>query len=65
MKKTGNVTFRLIDMAGKEITSVNEGKKVPGTYTYILDAGNLANGIYYLQMIVDGSQHTRKVVVLH
>jgi len=65
MKKTGNVTFRLVDMAGKEIMTVNEGKRVPGQYTYDLDATNLANGVYFLQMIVDGSQSMRKVVVLH
>jgi len=65
MKKTGNITFRLVDMAGKEISTVNVGKKVPGQYTYDLDAMNLANGVYFLQMIVDGSQSMRKVVVLH
>jgi hypothetical protein len=65
MKKTGNVTFRLVDMAGKVINTANEGKKVPGQYTYDLDAINIANGVYFLQMIVDGSQSMRKVVVLH
>lgn len=65
LKKAGNVSFRLIDMSGKEIMTVNEGKKAPGQYTYNLDANNLGNGIYYLQMVMDGLQSIRKIVVIH
>ncbi len=59
-----NVQLKIYDVLGKEITTlVNEAKK-PGTYQAIIDASNLASGIYYYQLKTNGFIETKKMIVL-
>lgn len=64
IKKSGQVSFHVIDLSGKVIRTVNEGIKSPGKYTLTLNADRLVNGIYYLQMITDKQISTRKMMVI-
>jgi len=63
LKKAGNVAFRIFDINGKEVRSINEGNKAPGDYELVLLRENLSAGIYYLQMISNSTVNTRKMIV--
>ena len=64
VSKTGNVSFRVLDIAGRQIESINEGVQTPGNYTYNLKANKLAAGTYYFQMTSDEKSSVRKMIVV-
>lgn len=60
------VTLKIYDMLGKEVaTLVNEEKK-PGTYNceWRIENGELSSGIYYYMLKVGGQSKTRKMILL-
>jgi len=61
--KTGNVTFRILDLTGKEIQVIDKGTKAPGEFNLDISSQKLNNGIYFLQMKTDQSTITRKMIV--
>jgi len=63
IKESGNVTFRIIDLTGKEIEVINQGNKTPGDYQLVLQTEKLNNGIYYFQMTTNNKVSTKKMVV--
>jgi len=63
VSKSGNVTFRIIDLAGKEIRVINEGVKSPGKYNLEIYSEKMKSGIYFLQMKSDQGIVTRKMIV--
>lgn len=62
--ESGKVSFRVLDITGKEIRTINEGTKTPGKYSLRLGAERLTSGIYYLQMITNKQTSTRKMVFI-
>jgi hypothetical protein len=62
--KTGNVSFKVIDIAGRQIESIDAGVQTPGNYTYNLSANKLAAGTYYFQMTSDEKTSVRKMIVV-
>ncbi len=60
----GKVSFRIIDIAGNEIRTINAGSKAPGKYFLDVSSENLKSGIYYLNMISDQGLSTRKMIVI-
>lgn len=65
MKKPANVTFKVMDVTGNVVATYNEGNKVPGNYSFAINAESLNNGIYYVRMLSDGLMNMRKMVVIH
>jgi hypothetical protein len=63
VQKTGNVSFHVRDITGREVKVINEGIKNAGNYTLKLNSDNLVNGIYFVQMRADNRSSTRKIVV--
>jgi len=63
IEKAGIVSFRILDIAGKEIRLINEGVKTPGNYKLDITSEQLNSGIYYFQMNTDNGSITRKMVV--
>ncbi len=63
IQKTGNVSFRVMDIAGKELRVINEGVLSPGKYNLEIHSNQLKNGIYFLQMKSEQGVITRKMVV--
>jgi len=61
--KTGNVTFRVLDLTGKQIQVINKGTKSTGNYKLEVSSNKMNNGIYFLQMKTDQSTVTRKMIV--
>jgi hypothetical protein len=63
VSKSGNVSFRIIDLAGKEIRRIDEGVKSPGKYNLEIYSEKMKSGIYFLQMKSDQGIVTRKMIV--
>jgi len=63
VQKSGNVSFFILDMAGKEMKVINEGKLLPGKYNLEINSEKLNSGIYFLQMKSDQGIITRKMIV--
>ncbi len=63
IQKAGNVSFRVMDIAGKELRVINEGVLSPGKYNLEIHSDHLKNGIYFLQMKSEQGVMTRKMVV--
>jgi len=60
----GNVRIIIYDALGRELkTLVNEFKSA-GSYKQIFNAGNLASGIYYYQLINENNIQTKSMVLL-
>lgn len=61
--ETGNVSFHVMDISGREVKVVNEGLKEAGSYSLILKSENLIDGIYFVQMKAGNRTSTRKIVI--
>ena len=63
VNRSGNVSFRLMDVTGKLIQTTNEGIKTPGNYTFKFNAEKLKPGMYYMQMVNDDQTIIRKIII--
>jgi hypothetical protein len=64
VESAGDVTFRILDLSGKEIGAVHEGMRTPGSYTFNITGEKLQPGMYYVQMISGTSTSIRKMMVI-
>jgi len=64
IRKTGDVTFRILDLSGKEIKVINAGVITPGEYKLELNTINMPNGIYNVQMITNQGVSIQKMVII-
>jgi len=63
VNKTGNVGFRLMDVTGKTVETMDEGNKTPGEYILQYNTEKLKPGMYYIQLLNENRISTRKMVV--
>ncbi len=63
LNDAANVTFRLVDLNGREVSQFDGGRQAKGTHTQILDVQNLQRGIYVIQMITDKASSNVKLIV--
>jgi hypothetical protein len=61
--ETGNISFHVMDITGREVKVINEGLKAAGNYSLQLKSDNMIDGIYFVQMKAGNRTSTRKVVV--
>jgi hypothetical protein len=64
MTETGNVSFSIFDLSGRQVNFVDEGVKTPGNYTFELNADGLKNGLYFIRMTANGQVSARKITVV-
>ena len=62
--ESGFVTLRVYDLLGREITTLVNGLKKPGSYEVKFDRRNLANGIYIYRLESDKYNYSRKMILL-
>lgn len=62
--KHSNVTLKIFDVLGREVSILLNEEKTAGIYELNFDASNLASGVYYYQLITDGFVRTRKMLVI-
>jgi photosystem II stability/assembly factor-like uncharacterized protein len=64
LPKSGLVTLKIYDVAGKEVaTLVNEVKNV-GTYSVDFNASTLSSGIYFYKVSVNGFNEVKKMMLI-
>jgi hypothetical protein len=61
--KSGDISFRVYDVLGKIVYSINEYKDA-GSYEIIFSGNDIASGIYYYSIEANGSSDVRKMVLL-
>ncbi|MBI4536086.1 MAG: carboxypeptidase regulatory-like domain-containing protein [Ignavibacteriae bacterium] len=62
--QAGFVTLKVFDLLGREVaTLVNENKE-PGSYRVEFDAGQLASGVYFYRLIAGDFVQTKKLMLL-
>lgn len=59
-----NVTIDLYNILGQKIACLFEDRKAPGYYQVIVDAGNLASGIYLYTIRAENYSGVKKMVVI-
>jgi photosystem II stability/assembly factor-like uncharacterized protein len=61
---TGNVLIKVYDETGKNISTLVNGIKNPGTYSVKFNASSFASGVYYYTMETNGSTFTKKMLLV-
>jgi len=59
-----NVKPVIYDILGREVRTLLNESKAPGSYSVVLDASNLPSGVYFYKMIAGSFVQTRKLVVV-
>ena len=63
LRQPANVTIRLVDINGKTIKNLIEDRLTAGLYTLEVAGDNLAPGIYFYQINVNGLNKSIKIVL--
>ena len=58
-----SVTFELIDVTGKTVMEVNEGRKAAGAHNFVLDGSSLEAGVYFYSIVTEQGRATKQLVV--
>ncbi len=62
--KESKVTFKIFDILGKEVFSVNDDKKPAGKYEIQFNGSNLSSGVYFYQIRTNEFSKTNKMLLL-
>lgn len=60
----GTVELTLFNVLGQKVQTLMNEAKQPGDYSFELNAGNLASGVYFYKMTQQGQTLTRKLVLM-
>lgn len=58
------VTLRVYDLLGREVSTLVNETKYPGSYSVRWDAGNLATGVYLCRLTAGSFTQTRRMLLL-
>jgi hypothetical protein len=64
IKETGFVSIKVFDLLGREIATMVDEVKAPGSYSVLFDASNLSSGVYYCQLRARGYIATQKMIFI-
>jgi hypothetical protein len=59
------VRINVIDVMGKVVSVSNEGTKQAGKHTAQIATADLAAGIYFVNLVIDGATYSTKITVAH
>ncbi|MDQ3108934.1 MAG: Omp28-related outer membrane protein [Bacteroidota bacterium] len=65
LANTANVTVEVYTVSGALVSTVNQGKLAAGNNVIVLDAANLAEGMYFVKVTAGESVITKKITVAH
>jgi hypothetical protein len=60
----GRITLKVYDLLGKEVASLVNEEKHPGSYSVIFNASNLASGIYFYRLQAGGQSLSKKLLLI-
>ncbi len=58
------ITLKVYDVLGKEVASLIDEEKSPGTYDINFNAQNLSSGVYYYRIKAGSFSETRKMILM-
>jgi len=58
------VTLRIYDTAGREVATLVDGFRQPGSHQVTFDATGLPSGLYFARLQAGSFTHTRKLILL-
>lgn len=64
LPKAGNVTLKIYDIIGKEISTLMNTKLNSGDYTVAFDGKNLSSGVYFYKLEADNFVQMKKMVLM-
>jgi len=62
--KLSFVTLKVYDVLGKEVTTLVQEEKSPGSYSVEFNASNLPSGTYFYRLQIDNIAETKKMMFL-
>ncbi len=62
--KASNVSLKVYDMGGREVSSLVNESKQPGTYNISFDASNLSSGVYFYKITAGDFTKTMKMILV-
>ncbi len=62
--KTANVSLKVYDILGREITTLVNGERSVGTYKAEFNAGKFSSGVYFYQLRAGDFVSTKKMILL-
>lgn len=62
--ESGHVTLKVYDLSGREVATLVDGVRQPGSYSASFDASGLASGIYLYRITAGGTTDSRRMVLL-
>jgi hypothetical protein len=65
LPKAGDVTFEVLGMNGQIVRQLDKGKQSAGEHQFLITTANMAAGMYFYRITVEGIQQTGKLVVTH
>ncbi len=60
----GRVTLKIFDLLGREVQTLVDEERGPGTYSARWDGSHLTSGVYFYQLTVGGYRDVRKMMLL-
>jgi hypothetical protein len=62
--KSGLVSLKVYDLLGREMATLVNEVKAPGTYTLRWDAGSMQSGVYFYRLTAGDFSKSRKLILL-
>jgi hypothetical protein len=62
--KAGAVKLKVFDVTGREVKTLIDEVKNPGSYEVNFNAGNLTSGVYFYRLVSEGTVLTKKMVLI-
>jgi len=62
--KSENVTLRIYNLLGQEVSTLVSEKLIPGDYKYTWDASHLASGMYFYKLQTESYSSIKKLILL-
>jgi photosystem II stability/assembly factor-like uncharacterized protein len=59
-----NVTLKIFDVLGKEITTLVNERQKPGYYSVMFDGSNLSSGVYFYKLQTGNYAATKKLILI-
>ena len=63
LKADKNVSINLIDITGKQLSSLDFGQLSKGTYNQTFNTANFGSGIYFIEFVIDGEKMVERFIV--
>lgn len=63
LNEPSNVVFRMYDMNGRLVSTLDNGREAKGQHSQIVDVNSMKKGVYVVQLITESSTRTAKLIV--